>query len=74
MEEITQTVNEIFEENKTAILERRYRTNGLLPFSLFLSLPLALFLLDTCTQMQRIKIYLLTYTPRETCRHKIGQA
>ncbi|XP_039055174.1 glutamine--tRNA ligase, cytoplasmic-like [Hibiscus syriacus] len=27
LEEITQTVNEIFEESKTVILERRYRTN-----------------------------------------------
>ncbi|KAK8987564.1 hypothetical protein V6N11_027310 [Hibiscus sabdariffa] len=27
VEEITQTVNEIFEENKSVILERRYRTN-----------------------------------------------
>ncbi|XWS68848.1 hypothetical protein CRYUN_Cryun04dG0128300 [Craigia yunnanensis] len=27
VEEITQTVNEIFEENKAVILERRYRTN-----------------------------------------------
>lgn len=27
-EEIEQTVNKVFEENKDAILEQRYRTNG----------------------------------------------
>ncbi|MBA0692726.1 hypothetical protein Goari_010263 [Gossypium aridum] len=29
LEELTQTVNEIFEENMAVILERRYRTNGI---------------------------------------------